>query len=182
MRHVRERCALLLALLTCAGTPLAADKKVTPSLEPQGPVTITADRAEFDKGGAMLYTGHVQLESDTLKLAGDRLELQQFENSQYTAKINGAPARMDHSGLAEDGAAPVPLSAQASTLNYDTRTGIVEIIGKATMTRGKDEINGENIRYNVAARRIEAAGGSGSQVKIVIQPQSVKKSKSGSKP
>lgn len=182
MRRVLES---LILLLICAGpSAWAAERggKAAAALDPQGPVTITADRAEFDKSGAMLYVGNVKMASDTLQLAGDRLELQQYENNQYSAKVTGKPARMDHAGVADsDGKAAEPMSAQASTLNYDTRNGIIEILGKATMTRGKDEINGENIRYNVDARRIEAAGGSGGQVKIVIQPQSVKK-QSGSKP
>ena len=152
-----------------------ADAKADP-LRPTGPVTVTADRAEFDKSGTMVYAGNVLLTSDNLKLSGDKLVLQQFPEGQYEAKISGNPAKLEHAGLPADNGEPQqPVQAQAANLDYDTRSGIIDILGTARMTRGKDEINGENIRYNVAARRIEAAGGAGGQVKIVIQPPPPKK-------
>lgn len=167
MNRSPEWLAALLLLLA----PLAyAADKTTDLLRPTGPVTVTADRAEFEQGGAMIYTGNVLLLSDTLKLSGDKLELQQFEGGQYESRISGSPARLEHSGTGEGGAAAQAVSAQANNLRYDTRSGIIDILGKATMRRGKDEITGDNIRYNVLARRIEAAGGSGGQVRIIIQP------------
>lgn len=168
---MKRHAAALLALLSAATAahaqePAGAAVPVTAAAPATGPVTVTADRAEFEKSGSMVYVGNVQLQSDALRLAGDRLVLQQFENGQYLAQVSGAPARLAHSGLATGNEAPEPVNADAQSLNYDTRTGVIEITGKARMTRGKDEINGEHIRYNVTARRIEAAGG----VKIVIQP------------
>lgn len=174
----------LALLVLCAGAAGAAadEGKATDALRPSGPVTVTADRAEFDKNGTMIYSGNVKLLSDTLTLSGDKLVLQQYEGGQYEAKIEGNPARLDHAGVAgENGEAAIPVQAQANNLDYDTRNGVIDILGQARMTRDKDEINGDNIRYNVLARRIEAAGGAGGQVKIVIQPPPPKKS-AGKKP
>ena len=167
------RILLIGVLLAALGMVDAAAQS---GLAMNGPVTVTADRAEFDKSGTMIYLGSVVLSSDTLRLSGDRLVLQQFEGGQYEARITGSPARLEHAGVAAsaDSAAAVPIKAEAGTLNYDTRRGVVDILGKAHMTRGQDQIDGDNIRYNVMARRIEAAGGSGGQVKIVIQPPAQK--------
>ncbi|MGH8461334.1 MAG: LptA/OstA family protein [Stenotrophobium sp.] len=141
------------------------------ALRPTGPVTVTADHAEWQNGGDMVYTGNVQLSSDTLQLRGARLELSQFPDGQYLAKLSGAPARMDHAGGVDDKGQPLPpVSAQGANLTYDTRSDIVDIVGKAVLTRGKDEIDGSSIHYNVAQRRIQASSDNGSQVKIVIQP------------
>lgn len=159
-----------------APTP-AAEVPLTPAppaaapVLPSGPVTVTADRAEFQKGGVMIYSGNVQLDAEGLGLRGTRLELQQGEGGHYTARIGGTPAQLGHrGGLSATGAVLPEVSAQANSLIYDSASGIVEISGGAQLVRGSDRISGEMILYNVAERRIQATGGVGGQVKIVIQP------------
>jgi len=172
-RNRRARPLLALALAAVAGVAAAQQNRnpAIDSLRPTGPVTVTADRAEWEQNGAMIYTGNVLLTSDTLKLKGDRLELRQLPDGQFTASITGNPATMDHPGLREkDGRIGPPVGARARTLNYDSRSSMVDVLGNAQLTRGTDAINGEDIHYDVAARRIRAAGGQGGQVKIVIQP------------
>lgn len=173
MSRVERLAVLLLAL--CAGLPAVraqdGNKSAAASLRPTGPVTIKADRAEWEKGGAMVYTGNVRLESGDLKLGGSRLMLKQFESGEFEARVEGEPATLDHVGIAAnaDGTRP-PVAAKAKQLTYDSRSDIVEIVGEAVLTRGADEIQGEKVRYDVARRRIEAAGG----VQIVIQPPAKK--------
>ncbi|GEM_PF-6472329 len=177
-RAVKPFAALLLVLAMTPAVFAAPAKKAssTDALRPTGPVTITADRAEWSKVGVMIYIGNVSLVSDKLKMNGDRLELTQLPNSQYTAKITGTPAHLDHAGEPNEKGEPTPnITADANTLVYDSRTSVVDVIDNARMTRGKDEVTGSNIRYNVAERRIQATGGDGGQVKIVIQPPPDKK-------
>lgn len=179
MSRAAKAFAALLVAVAIVPTAMAAPAKKgssTDALRPTGPVTITADRAEWSKVGVMIYIGNVLLVSDKLKMNGDRLELTQFPNDQYTAKITGNLAHLDHAGEPNEKGEPTPnITADAKTLNYDSRTGVVDVIDDARMTRGKDEVTGSNIRYNVAERRIQATGGSGGQVRIVIQPPPDKK-------
>lgn len=175
--------ALVLSLmLGAAGAASAQTSESKESLRPTGPVKITADRAEWQKGGSMVYTGNVRLESGDLKLSGDRLTLTQFEDGQFEAKVDGKPAMLDHAGLelagGRDGERP-PVSARASQLTYDSRDEIVEIAGQALLTRGTDRITGENIRYDVAQRRIEAKAAEGGQVQIELQPPPRKPKRTG---
>ena len=177
-RAVKSMAVLLLATAlvpALAATP-AKKNSNNDALRPTGPVTITADRAEWSKVGVMIYTGNVALISDKLKMNGERLELTQFPNNQYTSKITGAPAHLEHAGEPNEKGEPTPtITADASTLIYDSRTSVVDVLGNAKMTRGKDEVTGSDIHYNVAERRIQATGGDGGQVKIVIQPPPDKK-------
>lgn len=142
-------------------TPSKAD------LRPSGPVTITAKSAEFVQGSMAVYTGDVVLNSNTLKLDGDRVELQQFGAGEYTAKVTGGPAHVNHAG---DGPENPPLAARAKTLNYDSRNGILDMIGEAYALRGSDQVTGDTIRYIVREHRIQAGGGEG-RVTVIIQPR-----------
>jgi lipopolysaccharide transport protein LptA len=140
--------------------PAAAD------LRPKGPVEITADRTEAVEGTTAIYSGHVNLVSDTLKLDGDRLELKQSADHSFAAKVTGAPAHMSHAGSGTDNPA---MSAHAKTLNYDSRTGLVDLIGDAFVDRSGDTTSADTIRYSLLDRSLQATGGS-QQVHIVIQP------------
>ena len=85
--------SLLLSLLaTAAAAQDAAPSRAVDALRPSGPVTVTADQAEWQDGGLMRYSGNVALVSDTLQLAGELLELRQFPDGQYEASIRGTPA------------------------------------------------------------------------------------------
>lgn len=160
MRAASLLLALFASVLFAAQDPL----------KPSGPVTVTADRAEWKDGSAMLYSGNVSLSSDTLKLGGDRMELTQHPDGTYDARITGSPAKLEHAASTVNGKPAPPVSAAASVLVYTSKTGVVDLQGEARMTRGSDEINGANIQYNAAERRIQASGSAGGQVKIVIQP------------
>jgi lipopolysaccharide export system protein LptA len=176
---------LLLSLLIAVGTAVAAEPSpATPApaktvkqsagqrMRPNGPVAINADNCDWTKNGLGVCTGNVKLTSDTLNMDGDRLELEQLDNGQYKAKVTGAPAHLLHQGGEPDaqGQPDPPVTARGKTLIYDSKDGIADVIGDARVTRDEDEITGETIHYNVNERRIQAAGGSGGQVKIVIQP------------
>ncbi len=140
--------------------PSAAD------LRPKGPVQITADRTEAVEGMTAIYSGHVNLDSDTLHLDGDRLELKQHADHAFEARVTGAPAHMSHAGTGPDNP---PMSAHAKTLNYDSASGIVDLIGDAFVDRNGDTTTADTIRYSLIDRSLQANGGK-QQVRIVIQP------------
>ncbi len=139
--------------------PSAAD------LKPNGPVTIGANHAELVQGNSAIYVGNVTLDSDTLKMDGDRLELKRSADGQYVAKITGSPAHMSHAGNGPDNP---PMSARSKTMIYDSRNGIIDLVGEALMTRGNDTTTAETIRYHVLEQRYEASGGDNPNGRVTI--------------
>ena len=139
--------------------------------KPSGEITVTADHVEWQTG-AMHYTGNVTLTVDTMEMRGADLELKLLEGRLEHAHLTGEPARMNDKGAEGQ----PPISAVAKRVDYEPATAIVELAGGAQLMRGADRLTGELIRYDVAARRVQAAGTGGSQVKIVIQPPAPPKS------
>jgi lipopolysaccharide export system protein LptA len=166
-----EAWAALCALALC-GLAQAQDA-ATPRPAYRGPVTITADTAEWQENGVTQYRGNVRLVTEQFQFSGNRMELRQLADGQFDAVVEGNPALLTHTTPTAQGETPAKaqnISARAQRLSYNSASGIAELSGNARLTRGADEIAGESIRYNVAERRIQAAGSNGSQVKIIIQP------------
>ncbi|HEY1077839.1 MAG TPA: lipopolysaccharide transport periplasmic protein LptA [Fontimonas sp.] len=171
MSRVERLCGAL-ALLLLAGAAQAQDPSDADLLKPDGPVTLTADRAEWVQGGAMEYEGNVSLQSGSLTLRGDRMTVTQSADGQFEARINGSPAHLKHAGIADaqKSAASQPVDAEAKQMDYSSREGIIRLREDAHLNRNGDEVAGGLIEYIVAERRIKAAGGQNGQVRIVIQP------------
>jgi lipopolysaccharide export system protein LptA len=160
---------MLAAADAVAQTPAPAND--AEALRPTGPVTLTADRGEWIDGGEMRYEGNVALESEALKLSGDRMTVTQHPDGAFEAQILGAPAKLDH--RAREGAQGIAgqnVTAEGQRIDYDSRSGVIQLQGQARLLRGSDEVEGERIDYIVAERRVRASGGDGGQVRIVIQP------------
>ena len=158
----RRVSAVALALAAFASLASAAAAQTQKSARSSGqtvhltgPIKITAQRAELERREYALYRGRVKLVSQDMVLTGDRLELRQPGKGQFEARLTGAPARLEHRG---DAKGP-PVSASASQIVYDTRTATVEL-------------SGGQVRYNLEARRISAAGSGESQVQLTITPPS----------
>jgi lipopolysaccharide transport protein LptA len=131
-----------------------------------GPVTITAKNGEW-QDGVMIYTGEVVMLSKTLELRGERMEMRQSggKKSPYEILLTGSPATMKHLGATEQDPA---VNGRGSKLVYRSATQTIELTGQAHLERGNDELTGERVRYDVAARRVQASGGDKGQVRIVI--------------
>jgi lipopolysaccharide transport protein LptA len=134
-------------------------------LRPTGPITITANRAEAVQGDYATYTGNVAVDSNTLKMDGDRLDLKRSADGQYTLKLTGAPAHIAHPSSGPD---DPQVFAHGKTVNYDSRSGIVDLIGEAYFKRGDDVTTSDTIRYDVVKGVYEGNG----RVTIVIPPAS----------
>lgn len=156
------RYAISFLLLALAAGLAQAQSPARPS----GPITITAKSGEW-QDGVMIYSGDVLMKSKTLELRGARLELRQpgGNRAPYEITLTGEPATLMH---ASEIPTELPVEARASRIVYRSTNQDVELSGNARLLRGKDEINGEKVRYNVPSRRVQADGGDGGQVRIVI--------------
>jgi lipopolysaccharide export system protein LptA len=138
---------------------------------PTGPVTISGDHSEAVKGdnSSAVYTGNVILDSDNLKMNGDRAEAKRFADNNYTVKVNGSPAHMSHAGSGPDNP---PVTATAKLMTYDSRTSMIELQGDAVLTKGQEKTTAETIHYNVRDKTYGADRGDNSRVIMIFPPSS----------
>ena len=172
----RIALASLLSAALSTGTPVALAQTENPPAPFSGPISVTADQAEWRREGVMRYRGKVRLESAGLTLQGENMELTQIRPGRYRARMTGSPAQLNHTATSAD---DQPVDARAGSIVYDSGTGELEMDGKVRLVRGNDELNSDRIVYDLLARRIQAAGGSGGQVRITIQPPAEKSASDG---
>jgi len=169
-RYTTTAATLLLGMAlgghVAAQSPAATVAPKSSKQRVSGPITITAKNGEWQEG-MMIYTGDVVMISKTLELRGARLELQQTggKKNPYEISITGSPATLKHLGnTAQDSV----VDGHANKMVYRSASQTIQLTGAAHLERDKDELNGEDIRYDVANRRVQASGGESGQVRIVI--------------
>ncbi len=157
---------LLLGLVLGAGAHAQGETAKGSPQRISGPITITAKNGEW-QDGRMIYTGDVVMISKTLELRGAKLELEQSggKKSPYVITVTGSPATLKHRGQKAND--PV-VDGRSTKMVYRSATQNIQLTGDAHLEREKDELNGEDIRYDVANRRVQASGGEKGQVRIVI--------------
>lgn len=182
MRRLASVTLLLIACAAGAQAPKHENKsaQTAAELRPSGPVTVKADHAEWVQDSTMKYSGHVSLQSDTLNLSGETMDVKQLADGNFEALITGAPAVLDH--LPQPGASgptAQPVHAEARQLSYASGSGTVTLIGQAHLKRGSDEVHGATIGYEVQQRRVRAAGDDQGQVTIIFTPPPPKQDEAG---
>lgn len=139
---------------------------------PNGPANISGDHLESVKGdtSVTVLTGNVTMDSDTLKMDGDRLEMKKFADGSYTAKIIGNPAHMSHAGTGPDNP---PITGHAKTMTYDSRTAMIDLMGDAQLTKSGQTINAQTMSYNVRDKSYQADRGDGGTGRVTIKVDQV---------
>ncbi|NBT34129.1 MAG: lipopolysaccharide transport periplasmic protein LptA [Betaproteobacteria bacterium] len=114
------------------------------------PTKVDSDRLDHDDQRLVtVFTGRVTLTKGTLKITGDRMELQQLPNGESLAVVTGKPAKFHQKreGVNEW------MFGESTRIDYDSRTEIAIFTGQADMRRlaGEklmDHVSGDHLTYN----------------------------------
>ena len=152
-----KRCLLPVLLgLTLLGTVAHAQS---------GQLTIDADNGELDEpNGYSVYSGNVHLQQQDIDLTGDRLTIERPNNGELSATMEGQPAKLTHTPPDADS----PIVATARSMTYNATSRQLTLEGGARIERGEDTLSADKIEYNLADRRMRAAGGESERVRITI--------------
>ena len=163
-RQNLSRIILILLALSPAGAWAA-------SADRQLPLEVEADRKHTDyKGGQAVYEGKVVIRQGRMLIHADKATLTLREGQLERAQLEGKPVTyqdVDEQGL--------PLSGQALNMDYkvnDKATGdILTLTGQAKIERNKDSLASERIVYNLKSEVMDAGGGQGERVHMILQPR-----------
>lgn len=142
----------------------------------QAPIDIEAEYVEIDsQDGLSIYRGNVKLTRGTLEIIADQVRIQQINKDGHVkATIIGQPARYTQKPNASDN----PLVAAAQEIVYLSSNDVIEMRGKANLTRDADVVTSDLIRYDmrrdlIIAGNDERDPNSNERVRITIQPTTV---------
>lgn len=141
----------------------------SPAQVGQAPVEIEADQAEFEQqSGISRYRGNVRVIREQAVIEGDELVITPSEDGDHLHfSMRGTPATYEESLPQQP-----PMSARAEHMQYIEVDDILLLEGAARVSRGRDVLHGEQIRYERGAGRIRATGGESpdGRVRILINP------------
>jgi lipopolysaccharide export system protein LptA len=132
------------------------------------PYEVQADAAVFDqKQGTGVYTGHVQLNRGPERLKADKMTLTLNRNKRLDhVKATGNPVTFSNGTDA---------SGRAERLEYDVADKTIKLFGNAFVTQGERQFSGEEIIYSLVSKRVQAIGGKGRRVRLVLPPSDTSK-------
>ena len=198
--HVKGRKSLLAAsllLLARSACPAPAPAAKSP---PRPPITLDAQSSEIDYRNNDLVFRRVKITQGTMSVSADLAHANglDFQNSHWVfrgnvkilvnqgelwsddadilfankllarASVSGNPARFTQ----VDPKSRRRVEGHAKLIDYDVRRGVIKLAQDAWLTDGQNEISGETLKYDIAARSViaEAADQRSRRVHITITP------------
>ena len=130
----------------------------------QGQVRITAEHAvasglDFEDS-SWEFSGSVRMSMPDSAIASDAAQVKFSAGEIQTASVTGSPATFEQKRKDEQA------EGRANRIDYDLKSGTVELAGDAWLSDGKTEITGETLVYSTASQRVVSR----EQVLITIQP------------
>lgn len=168
MSKIRRATQLLLALAVMS---LAHAEKA----DSYQAMTIDADQVSVDEvRRTSVFTGHVVINQGSLQVKADKVIYRQSKDGEsYSITAQGSPIsfrqKQDNS--------PDYIEAYAQQLEFDSQAEQARLMRKALLRRGKDEVRGDTIFYDMRTQQYEVKGGtrtdepSSGRVTVTIQPR-----------
>ena len=136
------------------------------------PVNLEADTVTIDDvAKTSVYSGNVVLSQGTLGLRAEHLAVRQNDSGLESVRATGNPVAFRQKTDAGE-----LIEGFAERIDYDGKSGQIELLGHARLRRGEDELRGEQISYNAGTSTYKVLGAptpatTGGRVRAVIRPR-----------
>jgi lipopolysaccharide export system protein LptA len=139
------------------------------------PMHLEADQVIMnDAQQISTFIGNVHLSQGTLFIRGDKIIVTQDKDGFQHANAYGKTAEFRQKRETLEGY----VEGYGEHIEYDTRTGILNLYGKARLKRNLDEVSGNHITYNakteifkVNSNDANTSNGPPQRVRAVLQPK-----------
>jgi lipopolysaccharide export system protein LptA len=170
--HKLSLCAVLLPFFLQLWVPSC----FAASADSAEPMHLEADQVIMDDAQRIsTFIGNVELSQGTLLIRGDRIVVTQDKEGFQHAIAYGDTAEFRQKRERMEGY----VEGYGEQIEYDTRTGILNLYGKARLKRNLDMVSGNHIVYNtnteifkVSGKNANANDDKSERVRAVLQPNS----------
>lgn len=139
------------------------------------PMHLEADQVIMnDAQQISTFIGNVHLSQGTLLIRGDKIVVTQDKDGFQHANAYGKTAEFRQKRETLEGY----VEGYGEHIEYDTRTGILNLYGNARLKRNLDEVSGDHITYNakteifkVNSNDANTGDGPPQRVRAVLQPK-----------
>jgi lipopolysaccharide export system protein LptA len=131
------------------------------------PIHIIGKNAEMDRvAKTLVYHGDVRVDQGTLRVIADTMVVEYEADRVVRITATGTPARYQQQLEGDQG----HVHANASEIVYHTQTEALDLKGKAYLLQRGNELQGEVIRYDIVAGKVDAHATSSGPVRMILQP------------
>jgi len=174
MYRTNRKLSLAILLLPFV-LQLLAPSCLAASADSAQPVHVEADQVIMDDAHQIsTFIGNVQLSQGTLLIRGDKIIVTQDKEGFQHAIAYGNTAEFRQKRESLEGY----VEGYGEQIEYDMRTGIVNLYGKARLKRNLDEVSGNHIVYNTRTEIFKVNSNDANQnndsterVRAVLQPK-----------
>ncbi len=139
------------------------------------PMHLEADQVTMDDAQQIsTFIGNVRLSQGTLLIRGDKVIVAQDKDGNKHTTAYGNPAEFRQKRESLNGY----VEGYGGRIEYDTRTGTVNLHEKARLKRDRDEVSGDHITYSAKTEIFQVNGsdanskdGPPRRVRAVLQPK-----------
>lgn len=136
----------------------------------RGTTQIKADHAEatgLDLGNSRwVLTGHVQVYLPQGQLQASAATVQFTDKRIASIAADGSPAQFERQVLRTGQTAPTDVTGHAQQITYNVARDEVQLTGNSWLTDGCNDISTEQITYDIASQRVEAAAAPGADGRV----------------
>ncbi|NTS75892.1 lipopolysaccharide transport periplasmic protein LptA [Catenovulum sp. SM1970] len=147
-------------LSPCYAVDLEASKAL---IDKSAPIVVDADEQELDiKNNTLTFTGNVEISQGLLSIKADKLNIIKGDTDNSKVLIAyGQPTVF--SQKLDDGSY---LSAQAKQIKYKVTEKELTLKGDAKINQADSQISGDEIKYNVAQKKLVASSSEDSKQRV----------------
>jgi lipopolysaccharide export system protein LptA len=176
MYRTNHKLLLLATFLLPLFLQLWAPSCFASSTDSDEPMHLEADQVIMDDARQIsTFIGNVQLSQGTLLIRGDKIIVTQDKDGFQHAIAYGNTADFRQKRKSMEGY----VEGYGEQIEYDTRTEILNLYGKARLKRNLDEVSGNHIVYNAKTEIFKVNGKDANannepsqRVRAVLQPKS----------
>lgn len=170
----RASVRLLAAALISVWALLPLSLQALPT-DSQQPINIQSNKASQKAEGnneKTEYFGNVLMTQGSMKIQGEHVVINSENRKVTTIIATGTPASFEQQSNLET----PPIKAQANTIRYQLKNETITLLEQASIEQDGSLVSGEEIKYNIAAERVNASGGNtdDTRVNMVLMPSAKK--------